>query len=189
MRLLSEFDHCEGVNREGTTVRRDAVRAVALKEGRILLLYSTKYGDYHFPGGGVKEGEDFLEALSRELMEECGAELLEVHRPLGKVVEYKFAKEEEFETFCMTSYYYFCSIGELKGSQYLEDYEVDLGLEPRWITLQEALRANEQVMANGAPPWVKRGTMVLRLLAELVQQAGSHVDSLDSVAVSKLLDY
>ena len=80
------------------------------------------------PGRGVSFGETHLEALTRELKEECGAKLVCGARILQEgVVEYDYAKEAYFGLFCMTSYYYFCSIGPELGQLELEDFEVALG--------------------------------------------------------------
>ena len=50
MRLLAEIDRHQGVNRKGKAVTREAVRAIVIRNGSILLLYSRREGDYHFPG-------------------------------------------------------------------------------------------------------------------------------------------
>ncbi len=174
MRLLAEIDRHKGVNRAGRAVKREAVRAVILREGEILLLYSKTTGGYKFPGGGVGNGESHVEALSRELMEECGAELLAVHRPFGRVVEYAIPREPDFDVFCMTSYYYCCAIRPELGQQSLEKYELDLGLEPHWVTIPAAIAANEEALANGqAPNWTRRETTVLELLREALQSNDS----------------
>lgn len=39
----------------------------------ILLCYS--HNNYHFPGGHVEDGEDFIETVNREIKEETGVEL------------------------------------------------------------------------------------------------------------------
>ncbi|HHT43592.1 MAG TPA: NUDIX domain-containing protein [Firmicutes bacterium] len=171
MRLLAEIDRHQGVNRKGKAVTREAVRAIVIRNGSILLLYSRREGDYHFPGGGVDAGETHLEALSRELREECGAELTQVHEPFGKIVEYAFPKEHGFDVFRMTSYYYICSIGDELGPQGLTGYERDLGLEPHWTTVERALEANEAVLASRAPAWTMRETTVLRLLTNTLAHA------------------
>jgi 8-oxo-dGTP diphosphatase len=53
---------------------RIRVSAVLRREGRILLIRQEKPGkDYWLlPGGGVNAGETLLEAVKRELAEECG---------------------------------------------------------------------------------------------------------------------
>lgn len=167
MRLLAEIERHKGVNRMGRAIRRDAVRAIVFRDSQILLLYTKRDGSYVFPGGGVDSGESHVQALARELREECGAELLQIQAPFGKVVEYAFPKEPDFEVFCMTSYYYLCTIGEKLGPQGLKGYEQDLGLEPHWTTVDKALAANEALLTKGvAAPWTQRDTTVLRLIQE-----------------------
>ncbi|MCL2447195.1 MAG: NUDIX hydrolase [Oscillospiraceae bacterium] len=44
--------------------------------GEVLLLKSRHRNDaWHFPGGQVEVGEDLMQALQREAMEECGIEI------------------------------------------------------------------------------------------------------------------
>ena len=59
-----------------------AVRAVVRKEGKLLFIReSMKYeggtnkGKYDFPGGKVKVGESFIDAINREVKEEIGLEV------------------------------------------------------------------------------------------------------------------
>lgn len=49
---------------------REAVRGIIKHENKLLMVYSSKDGDYKFPGGGVDVGETHEEALVREIREE-----------------------------------------------------------------------------------------------------------------------
>jgi len=55
---------------------RVSVKAVFLWRNKVLL-YKTQNGTIDIPGGGIKFGETFFEALKRELDEEIGFKLRE----------------------------------------------------------------------------------------------------------------
>jgi ADP-ribose pyrophosphatase YjhB (NUDIX family) len=148
-----------------TRLERSAVRGVAWREGRLLLLRS-RHGDHKFPGGGVETGESLAEALRREMREECGVPDPVVGDLLLTVVETRPAREPD-TLFVMTSHYLACEVDGSFGTQALEAYEAELGLEPVWVTPDEARRANEamRTAAVATPPWWERETRVLALLA------------------------
>jgi 8-oxo-dGTP diphosphatase len=63
-------------------VQRVAMKAVIVKDGKVLILREAKtydegtnHGRYHFPGGRVEPGENFEQALKREVREETGLEV------------------------------------------------------------------------------------------------------------------
>jgi 8-oxo-dGTP diphosphatase len=65
---------------------RIRVSAVLRREGRILLIRQEKPGREYWmlPGGGVNSGETLLQAVQRELTEECGIEeALPLEGPIG----------------------------------------------------------------------------------------------------------
>jgi 8-oxo-dGTP pyrophosphatase MutT (NUDIX family) len=105
MQLLGEIHHSKGVNIHGRTIHRHAVRAVILRGQELLMIYSTKVGDYKFPGGGVNDGETHQQALIREVKEECGMSLLPVGNEICRVVEYDLPVEQAYDVFKMSSYY------------------------------------------------------------------------------------
>ncbi len=156
-------DPCEG---EGDILRRKAVRALAEQEGRLLMVRTAK-GDYKFPGGGINGGEDPEGALRREVEEETGY-LVDAIRPLIETFERRPDYLDEENCFEMTSYYYAASIREETGEQKLDPYEADLDFTPVLIRLEEAYRANLDVLDNQADPnsWVRRETKILRKLLE-----------------------
>jgi ADP-ribose pyrophosphatase YjhB (NUDIX family) len=74
---------------------RNSAKAVILHEGQVLLTRNRdQWGDFYlFPGGGQEFGEVLRDAVSRECMEEIGAEvivgdLLHVREYIGKNHEF-----------------------------------------------------------------------------------------------------
>lgn len=143
---------------------RTAVRSVVYRDGK-LLMASTNKGDFKFPGGGVEPTEDLERALHREMVEETGFEIDKIEHLLGTAIERRCDLFDEDDLFEMISHYYLCHIKDDKKETKLDAYEVDLDLKPVWITIDEALDANEKHI--DANPWVKREIMVLKALKEL----------------------
>lgn len=150
----------------GRVIERTAVRGVLFRDRRLLLL-ASRHGDYKFPGGGVEAGESFEAALQREFHEECGLVDVTVGAGLGSTIEEVPAAESAYDVFRMTSHYFRCSGGAAGGARQLEEYESELELVPRWVTVAEALAANQAVQASGVGVmrWLVRETAVLDWLA------------------------
>jgi len=150
------------------TFTREAVRGVILKDNKLLMLYSQKYGDYAFPGGGVEKGETRFQALKREIMEECGLIISIDINPLGKIIEYNTAPMEGYDIFKMTSYYYLTDIKEKLGYLDLEDYELELELETRWVDINEAIANNIEIMESYSetPLWALREVKALQYIKD-----------------------
>lgn len=165
MEILTTIHRIRGVNINGRTLEREAVRAVTFRGHKLLMVYSSTVGDYKFPGGGVERDESHEQALGRELMEECGAALIQVDGAVGSVVEYSLPFEKGYETFKMTSFYYNCTIGDEFVNQSLEGYEKALGFEPVWVELDKAIAVNQKLLALLHPPkWLQREIFVLEYL-------------------------
>ncbi|MTI49920.1 NUDIX domain-containing protein [Sporosalibacterium faouarense] len=52
------------------------VRVLMIEQGKVLLVKHTYQDYWYLPGGGVKKGEIFEDAIKREVKEELGAELI-----------------------------------------------------------------------------------------------------------------
>jgi 8-oxo-dGTP pyrophosphatase MutT (NUDIX family) len=169
MKILTKIHRNKGINIHGKTVHRSAVRAVIRRGQDLLMVFSSAVGDYKFPGGGVDDGESHEQALTRELLEECGASLLSVDGELGAVIEYNFAEEKEFDVFKMTSHYYFCQVQDGFGAQKLDDYERDLGFKPIWIDINDAISINRSLFdSDHTPEWLRREFFVLEHIKRLM---------------------
>lgn len=149
----------------GTKFKRTAARAVIRKGNKYAMIKSDKYGEYKFPGGGVKKGENPIEALIREVLEETGLTVVkEKIRYLGRAEERR--KGEIEDIFEMVSYYYECEISYDIGEQNLDDYEKEYGYRLVFTTLQEAIKNNKEITNIENIPWVIRDTKVMEKLLE-----------------------
>ena len=164
MKLITQIFHKPDLTLNAKTVTRNAVRAIVLRDEQVLMVHSLTNGDYKFPGGGVEDGEEHITTLERELMEECGAQLRAVLGEFGRVEEYDRATEEDFELFCMHSYYYLCEVEDGFGVQKLDDYESEYGFTPEWVLVEHAITVNRALVDNPPPNiqrWVRRELFVL----------------------------
>jgi 8-oxo-dGTP pyrophosphatase MutT (NUDIX family) len=167
MNLLTEIHRSPGVDIHGRAVHRTAVRAVVLRGTRLLMIHSANVGDYKFPGGGVAEGETHAQALQREVREECGSSLACIRDEIGAVIEYDLAVEPDYDTFKMTSHYYRCEVHDEFGRQTLDDYERELGFQPVWIEIEDAIRLNNALLASDSiPAWLRREIFVLEYIEQ-----------------------
>jgi 8-oxo-dGTP pyrophosphatase MutT (NUDIX family) len=146
--------------------RRHAVRAVVRRGEHLLMVRSTVAGDYKFPGGGIEAGESPAEALTREVREECGVAVVHLAGTPTIVVEERRPGLEAGVILSMRSSYHECVVDhDHDHPRDLDPYEADLGFEPAWVTVDDAVRGNEEVLAHGcAQPWVARELAVLRVL-------------------------
>jgi 8-oxo-dGTP pyrophosphatase MutT (NUDIX family) len=166
MRILAEIDRHPKVPHAGRSICREAVRGIVIREGKLLLVHSSVNGDYKFPGGGIEPEECHAEALVREMAEESGGRVISTPQPFGQVMEYDFPIESNYDTFCMTSYYYRCEIEPELGPQQLDDYEARLGFAPVWVDVDTAIKNNRALLASGVKyeRWVRRETCVLEIV-------------------------
>lgn len=143
---------------------RLAIRAVIIRNGRILMVQTGK-GDYKFPGGGLKDGENHEDTLIREVREETGYSISRIIEKVGMVIERSMDGFEKGSIFEMISHYYLCEVSENYGPQELDDYEKEWGFRPQWVTIDHAICENETALKRKSCfRWVQRETSVLHQL-------------------------
>lgn len=110
---------------------REACRGIVVKEGNILLSYEPKSDQWMIPGGGVEADEGYESCCIRELAEETGF--------LVKPLFCYLTINEYYKGYLYPSRYFICKVvGQTERS--LTEREVEEGLEPRWIPVDEAIK-------------------------------------------------
>jgi len=167
MRLLRSTSHVD-VPASGRSFHRQAARAIVLNGDNILMLYTERYHDYTLPGGGVDEGENLVQGLVRELIEETGARDITNIQAFGRYEEFRPWYKDDFDIMHMESFCYTCDIASELGATSLEDYEEHNGMRPVWINIHQAIAHNEHTMANSAKKGlsIERETFLLKLIVQ-----------------------
>lgn len=131
------------------TKSREACRGILIKNDKVLLTYEVNTDQYFIPGGGMENDESPEECCARELAEETGY--------IAKTKKQYLTINEYYEEWIFVSHYYICDyIGETERK--LTEREIEVGLEPRWISIKEAIElfskhqdyAGENEMKRGA---------------------------------------
>lgn len=128
---LENIDEIETLNFE----MRHAARAVVMDENGNVALLPVSKGDYYkLPGGGIDEGENIIEAVKRECIEEIGCEI-EIIKELGEILEYR-----PKINFKQISYCFLAKLSGLKGKPKFTQSEIRNGFrDPVWVTISEAI--------------------------------------------------
>lgn len=110
---------------------RHASRGIIIKDNKILLSYAKNKDVYMIPGGGVEIGEDYSDAVIREIQEET-----------SYIVEYPvlyFDIHEYFSTMLHINHYFICKI-KGQGKANLTLNEKLAGFEAVWVSLEDAIK-------------------------------------------------
>lgn len=141
MRELFDYDF-KNYAPDAVPVIRPSVRAIVIREGRVWMVKSLKYGFYKFPGGGMEPGETHEDTLIREAREEAGLVIRkESIRPYGSVRRVEKGKGEN-EVFVQENFYYFAVAEEKMVPQQLDDYEAADRFTPVLTDARTAINAN-----------------------------------------------
>ncbi len=141
---------------------RTAVRGL-ITQGEKYAMIHSKYGEYKFPGGGMKKQETYEDTLIREVAEETGLVVLpDSIKYLGYVEEIRNGTEGDILK--MTSHYYQCQVGSQSVERKLDAYEAEYEYRLEWITLAEAIKNNEMIHNTTRIPWTVRDTRMMQYL-------------------------
>lgn len=125
-------------NREDYYVRHAARAVLKDESGRVALMYAGQRKYYKLPGGGIDDGEEIAEAMSRELLEETGC-TANIIQELGTVIEWR-----DFDKMHQISYSFEAVKTNQESSPNLTQSELDEGFEVKWVTdIDEAIRLVE----------------------------------------------
>ena len=129
--------------------RRDSARAIIrVGTDKLALVYATKLGYYKFPGGGIHQDEDKIEALIREVQEEVGLVVIPSSvKEYGVVHRFQKSGIKPETIFVQDNFYYECQVEKTEDSlkiinQTLDDYEDKAGFELRIVSIKEAMETN-----------------------------------------------
>lgn len=161
----------EGLENQTHQKSRTTIRAIIYKHQKLLMVYSKQFADYTFPGGGLKKTESHQEGLKRELKEELGANQVFNEKPFGYMEELRYGLSSQETIYLQTSFYYMVEVDDL-GEQSLMEREASHGVEPVWITIDEAIKSNLLAMQThhhhkGMKTVLPREIEVLKALKKL----------------------
>lgn len=165
---LKDYEGCSKV------FRRPSARAVIIKGDKIALVYATNDRYYKFPGGGIHEDEDKIEALIREVKEETGLSVVpESIAEYGSVLRRQKSDRDEDTVFEQENYYYFCEVKDETGDQDLDEYEKDAGFMLVYADIDEAIKTNGEYKSGCFfnEVMIGRDKRVLEMIKEEVLQA------------------
>lgn len=158
---------------EGAPIfRRPSVRGIILRDGKVAMMHSQKYGYYKLPGGGIEPGETLEQTLIREVAEESGLQVIPSSIQEFGYVE-RIEKGWDENIFIQDNYYFFCHAQNDLLPQHLDDYEAEERFTLAFVSPDEAIATNEQAkvqLPETKPRYVTMLERENRILA-LVKEA------------------
>ena len=101
------------------------------------------YDYYKFPGGGIENGENPVEAVIRETREEAGLLIIpESVREYGFVHRIQKSDRDASECFIQDNFYYLCEAEEETVAQDLDAYEAEEQFRLEYVDPAAAIEKN-----------------------------------------------
>ncbi len=165
MRLLFEMDKKDHDRCDHSFIRNSA-RSVIIRGKKVAMVHSLQYDYFKFPGGGIENGENPVEAMIRETREESGLVVIpETIREYGYVHRVQRSDRDETERFIQDNFYYLCCAEEKAASQNLDEYEKKEDYTLEFVAPEKAIMKNRQVKQSPYnPAMFEREARVLEML-------------------------
>ncbi len=145
MRLLFEMDKKDYAQCTHTFSRNSA-RSIIIRDGKVAMIHSLKYDYFKFPGGGIENGENPVEAMIRETREEAGLVVVpESVKEYGYVHRVQRSDRDATECFVQDNYYYLCRAKDVMVPQQLDDYEAQESYRLEYVEPLVAIHKNYNV--------------------------------------------
>lgn len=153
--------------------KRPSVRAIIQFDNKLAMVHNEKYDYYTFPGGGIEEGENFHQALIREVKEEVGLIVIpETIEEFGSALRLNSSDKFERTIFEQENFYYTCKAYDAIAEQMLDEEEAEEGFSLAFVSPEEALRKNrydDHKEENGGI-WIERESRILEILIKEKRQ-------------------
>ena len=153
--------------------KRPTVRAIIQFGDKLAMEHNQKYDYYAFPGGGIEEGEDFHQALIREVKEEVGLIVIpETIEEFGSALRLNSSHRYERTIFEQENFYYKCKVHDVIGEQMLDKKEVEEGFALSFVLPEDALRKNRynDHKENNGGIKIERESRILEILINEKEQ-------------------
>lgn len=142
-------------------IEKYSVRALICKNGQYAMQLSGK-GEYKLPGGCVEAGEDFIEALGREIQEEVGLVMIpDSVREIGEITEMRLDVFDSGKKYVCHSLFYHVDVEDRTVPTNMTDSEIAKGFHPVWADLDTMIEKNNALLKEA---WQKRDTTFLEMV-------------------------
>lgn len=138
-----------------------AAKGIICRDGKYVVQLGDN-GEHKLPGGGLEEGEDYVDALCREVAEETGLVVNRASvRLWGEVLEIRRDIFEADKKYIKHTMLYFCDVEEGRVEMKMTESEIRRGFHPVWESLETIIAENRK---NIREEWRLRDTRILELL-------------------------
>lgn len=167
MRVLFEMDTHDYEHCTHSFVRNSA-RSIIIRDKKVSMIHSLKYGYYKFPGGGIEGEESPVTAMIRETREEAGLVIKpETVREYGLVHRMQRSDKDPSECFVQDNFYFLCEAENETAPQCLDDYEAAEHYALEFVNPRLAIQKNRNVHNSPYTPMMfEREARVLSMLID-----------------------